>query len=150
MMPTHEQKGAALFQPQAEINITPMVDVMLVLLVIFMVTAPMLSSGVTVKLPQARAAIPLNAPKAIVIGVSKNGALHLGANEISEGELIAALQMEIGEERDRPIHLRGDKEVAYGAIVAVLDKLASNGFTRIAIVADSRTHQPACQHIRQC
>jgi TolR protein len=136
---SHNSSGTGLYRSQADINVTPLVDVMLVLLIIFMVTAPMLASGLKVDLPQAKQAQPLNPKEPVVITVAKEGKLSLGAEEIEKAGLIDAVRAKLEGDQARVIHLRGDKEAPYGDVVAIMDLLASNGLTHIAIVADART-----------
>jgi biopolymer transport protein TolR len=127
-----------LYQPLADINVTPLVDVMLVLLIIFMVTAPLLAKGVKVNLPQARAAAPLNQKDPIVVTVGKEGKISLGADEVSQDALIEGVRVALGDDLTRVVHIRGDLEANYGEVVAVMDKLATNGITHIAIMTNSR------------
>ncbi|HTV32964.1 MAG TPA: biopolymer transporter ExbD [Methylocella sp.] len=136
-------RPSGLYRPLADINVTPMVDVMLVLLVIFMVTAPMLASGLKVDLPQAKQAKPLDPKDPVVIAVTKDGSLSLGSETVEKDKLIEAIMAKIGGDLTHTIHLRGDKEAAYGQIVAVMDLLAANGLTHLAIVADAREKKEA-------
>jgi biopolymer transport protein TolR len=129
--------GEGLYQPLAEINVTPLVDVMLVLLIIFMVTAPMLASGVKVNLPAARTAVPLEAKEPVVVVVAKDGALSVGKDPVSQGELAAKVKARLGDSNG-VVQLRGDREASYGDVVSVMDELAANGVTRIAIVSSGR------------
>jgi biopolymer transport protein TolR len=133
----------SLYEPLAEINVTPLVDVMLVLLIVFMITAPMLAAGMKVELPKAQAAVPLDPKEPLVITVQKDGKLFLGREEIAADALLSALRAQSGEDRDRAIHLRGDRDVAYGEVVSVMDRLAANGFTSIALLANSNGAAPA-------
>ena len=126
------------FRPQAEINVTPMVDVMLVLLIIFMVTAPLLATGVKVDLPQANAAKPLDPKEPVVVAIDRDGKVSLGAEQIDRADLVGRVKLQLGDDLSRVVHLRGDKDVPFGQIVAVMDELASNGVVHIAIVTDSR------------
>jgi biopolymer transport protein TolR len=128
----------AIYRPLAEINVTPLVDVMLVLLIIFMVTAPMLATGLKVNLPQARQAAPLNPSEPIVVTIGKDGQISLGSDAIDKSALIEAIRARLGDDDSRVIHIRSDKEVQFGDVVAVLDLLAANGLTRIAIVAQAK------------
>jgi biopolymer transport protein TolR len=129
--------GEGLYQPLAEINVTPLVDVMLVLLIIFMVTAPMLASGIKVNLPAAQTAEPLEAREPVVVVVAKDGALSVGKDPASRDELAAKVKARLGESNG-VVQLRGDREAAYGDVVSVMDELAANGVTRIAIVSSGR------------
>ena len=131
------------FRPQADINVTPMVDVMLVLLIIFMVTAPLLAAGMKVDLPQAKAAQPLNPKEPVVVVVGKDGKLALGGEAIDPADLVQLVKLKIGDDSRRVVHLRGDRDAPYGEVVAVLDQLASNGITHIAIVTDSGRTKPS-------
>jgi len=128
----------SLYQPLAEINVTPLVDVMLVLLIVFMITAPMLAAGMKVELPNARTAQPLDPKEPIVLTVRKDGRLFLGREEVPAEQLVAAVREKLGAERDRAIHLRGDRDANYGEVVALMDKLAAGGFTKVALMAHSR------------
>jgi biopolymer transport protein TolR len=128
----------AIYRPLAEINVTPLVDVMLVLLIIFMVTAPMLATGLKVNLPQARQAAPLNPNEPTVVTIGKDGQISLGSDAIDKSALIEAIRARLGDDDSRVIHIRSDKEVQFGDVVAVLDLLAANGLTRIAIVAQAK------------
>ena len=99
--------GEGLYQPLAEINVTPLVDVMLVLLIIFMVTAPMLATGIKVNLPSARTATPLESKQPIVVVVAKDGAISVGKDPVSREALVAAVKGKLGEyERRRAVARR--------------------------------------------
>ncbi|MGO9941369.1 MAG: ExbD/TolR family protein [Rhodoblastus sp.] len=126
------------FRPQADINVTPLVDVMLVLLIIFMVTAPLLAAGMKVELPQAKAAQPLNPKEPIVVIVGKDGKLAIGPDSVEAADLVQLVRTKMGGDASRVVHLRGDKEVAYGEVMAVMDQLATNGITHIAMVTESK------------
>ena len=123
-----------LYPPLADINVTPLVDVMLVLLIIFMVTAPLLAAGVKVDLPKASATRPLDPEVPIVVTVGKDGALWLGRDAIAADRLAEAVEAALGDDRSRVVRLSGDKDAAYGDVVAVMDRLASRGITHIAIL----------------
>jgi biopolymer transport protein ExbD/biopolymer transport protein TolR len=137
-LPTRFKSGDSLYQPLADINVTPLVDVMLVLLIIFMVTAPLLAKGMKVDLPQSKAAQPLNPKEPIVVAVSKDGKVALGADEVSAEALVDGIKAMMGSDTSRIVHVRGDKEANYGEVIAVMDRLATNGITHIAILTDSR------------
>jgi biopolymer transport protein TolR len=135
---SNNNNGNGLFRPQADINVTPLVDVMLVLLIIFMITAPLLASGVKVNLPQAKIAQPLDQTEPIIVSVGKDGKLSLGTDEVEIDKLADLLKTRNGGDLSRVIQLRGDKEAPYGAVVAVMDTLVANGMARIAIVTDGK------------
>jgi biopolymer transport protein ExbD/biopolymer transport protein TolR len=128
----------SLYEPLAEINVTPLVDVMLVLLIVFMITAPMLAAGMKVELPKAAAAQPLDPKEPVVITVQKDGRLFVGREETSSESLVGTLEADLGTDRDRVIHLRGDRDVAYGEMVEIMDRLAAGGFSKVALLANSR------------
>jgi biopolymer transport protein TolR len=129
--------GEGLYQPLAEINVTPVVDVMLVLLIIFMVTAPMLATGIKVNLPSAKTAQPLENKQPVVVSVTKDGAVSVGKDPVSRDELAATVKARLGDSNG-VVQLRGDRDAAYGDVVSVMDALAANGVTRIAIVSSGR------------
>ena len=108
--------GEGLYQPLAEINVTPLVDVMLVLLIIFMVTAPLLASGVKVNLPSARTAQPLENKNPVVVVVAKDGAVSVGKDQVAPDELAAAVKMRLGDSNG-VVQLRGDRDAPYGDVV---------------------------------
>ena len=108
----------------SEINVTPMVDVMLVLLIIFMVTAPMLAAGIKVNLPSAKTAQPLENKEPVVVVVAKDGALSVGKDPVSPDELAATVKARLGESNG-VVQLRGDRDASYGAVVSVMDSRPS-------------------------
>jgi len=132
--------NGGLHRPQADINVTPLVDVMLVLLIVFMVTAPMLAQGLKVDLPQAKAAQPVNPKEPVVVTVARDGKVSIGQDEMDVSDLVAALLAKIDGDTTRVIQLRADKEANYGAIVAVIDQLATNGLVHIALISDPKVH----------
>jgi biopolymer transport protein TolR len=123
------------YQPMSEINVTPFVDVMLVLLIIFMVTAPLLTVGVPLDMPETRAGAVNADTRPITISVNGGGQIFLQETEISLAEVTAKLraisQMRQGEETR--IFLRGDKAVAYDIIAQVLADISSAGFRKITL-----------------
>ena len=138
-LPNRMRNGGELYQPLADINVTPLVDVMLVLLIIFMITAPLLAKGVKVNLPQASAAVPLNQKDPIIVTIGKDGKISLGPDEVSTDTLLAGIKAQMGDDLGRVVHVRGDTEAVYGQIVAVMDQLATNGITHIAVMTNSRS-----------
>jgi biopolymer transport protein TolR len=129
-----------LYAPLAELNVTPFIDVVLVLLVVFMITAPMLAAGMNVDLPKAAAARPLEPKEPIVISVGTEGKLFLGTEEIGRAELIGKVKAKLAG-TPVPVHVRGDKAANWGDVVAVLDELAQSGVSALSIV--TRTKEPA-------
>jgi biopolymer transport protein TolR len=122
----------------AEINVTPMVDVMLVLLIIFMVSAPLLTVGVPIDLPQTKAKSLENDKEPLTISVNTKGEVWLQNTEIKIDELVAKLQA-ITQARggtDERIYVRGDKKVDYGTMMRVMGRLSAAGFRRVALVTE--------------
>jgi biopolymer transport protein TolR len=124
----------------AEINVTPMVDVMLVLLIIFMVSAPLLTVGVPIDLPQTQAANLEQAREPLAISINNKGQLFLQNTEIKMDELVPKLKA-ITEARggagaDERIYVRGDKTVDYGTIMRVMGRLSAAGFRRVGLVTE--------------
>jgi biopolymer transport protein ExbD len=129
--------GEGLYQPLAEINVTPLVDVMLVLLIIFMVTAPMLAAGIKVNLPGAKTAQPLDTKDPVIVAVTKDGAVSVGKDAVSRDALVAAVKARLADSNG-VVQLRGDREAAYGDVISVMDDLAAAGMNHISIVASGR------------
>ncbi|HEU0071534.1 MAG TPA: protein TolR [Alphaproteobacteria bacterium] len=123
-------------KPMSDINVTPMVDVMLVLLIIFMVTAPLLTVGVPVDLPKTDAAPITGQDEPLVVSVNSQGQIFLQETEIDLPTLVARLQAITGNKPDTRIFVRGDKSVNYGRVVEVMGTLSSSGFSRVALLAE--------------
>ncbi len=123
-------------RPMAEINVTPLVDVMLVLLIIFMVTAPLLTSGVNVDLPKANAAPVNQDAKPITVSIDAAGDVYLADTKIDLPGLVAKLQALSQNNVDRRIFVRGDKSVSYGRIMQVMSTITQGGFTKVALLAE--------------
>jgi biopolymer transport protein TolR len=122
----------------SEINVTPMVDVMLVLLIIFMVSAPLLTVGVPIDLPQTKAKSIEQDKEPLTISVNEKGEVYLQNTEIPVDDLVAKLQA-IAEARggtDARIYVRGDKKVDYGTMMRVMGRLSAAGFHRVALVTE--------------
>ena len=136
------RRGGGRYEPVADINITPFVDVMLVLLIVFMVTAPMLAAGMLVDLPKAKSARPLDPREPVIVTVAKDGKLYVGRDEVARGALTQAVRGKLGDDLNRQIYVRGDREVIYGEIIGVMDQLALNGLAKIALVANASGNGP--------
>ena len=122
----------------AEINVTPMVDVMLVLLIIFMVSAPLLTVGVPLDLPQTQAKSLDNDKEPLTVSVNTKGEVFLQNTVIKVDELVPKLQA-ITQARggnDERIYVRGDKKVDYGTVMRVMGRLSAAGFRRVALVTE--------------
>ncbi|MDI4664922.1 protein TolR [Xanthobacter autotrophicus] len=123
----------------AEINVTPMVDVMLVLLIIFMVAAPLLTVGVPIDLPQTQAnAVNQDNKEPITLSVRENGQVYLGDSEIKYEDLVSKLQA-VTQARgglEERIFVRGDRKANYGTIMRVMGRLSGAGFKKVALVTE--------------
>jgi biopolymer transport protein TolR len=117
----------------SEINVTPLVDVMLVLLIIFMVTAPMLQTGIDVQLPETRALKAEDPEGRIVISISREGFLYYGSKQINLSALGSHLKEDVKSPKDA-IFLRADKDVKWNSIVTVIDTIRGAGFSDIKLV----------------
>ncbi len=124
------------YQPLAEINVTPFVDVMLVLLIVFMVTAPLLTAGVPVDLPKAAAKPLPQDSKPLEISIDQNGAIFIVDTEVSLDELIPRLTAISGESRETRIYVRGDTKLDYGRVMEVIGAINTAGYTKVALVAE--------------
>jgi biopolymer transport protein TolR len=121
----------------ADINVTPLVDVMLVLLIIFMITAPMLHQGIDVALPQAEASnLPTHHEEPLILSINKQGLIYLRDQPIHPSQLVDRLLPFLEARRDRFVYLQGDKEVPYGRVVEVLDLLRRGGIENVGMVTE--------------
>jgi biopolymer transport protein TolR len=119
------------------INVTPLVDVMLVLLVIFMVTAPMMQAGVTVDLPQTSSAAPLNTGEApLVVSMTRDGALYLNDTEMDLTALTAKLVAIHKEKPTQMVYLRADHAASYGLVVGVIAALKAAGIQQLGMITE--------------
>jgi len=119
----------------SEINVTPLVDVMLVLLIIFMVTAPMLQTGIDVELPETRNVKEINPEKLIVISISREGRIYYGSDAVSYSAIPARLKKDARNTKES-ILLRADKDVKWNSIVSVIDLIRGAGFDQIKLVTN--------------
>ena len=130
------------YRPLSEINVTPLVDVMLVLLVVFMVTAPLLTVGVPVDLPQTQAP-PISEPKEpLVITVNRGGDVFIQDTNVGIDALIARLQAITGSNPDAVLYVRGDKEINYGRVLEVMSLVSAAGFRKVSLVAEAPKGRP--------
>jgi biopolymer transport protein TolR len=123
-----------------DINITPMVDVMLVLLVIFMVTAPMMTAGVKVDLPDSDAAALPGQDEPLVVTVQRSGKIFLQETEADEATLVPKLKAIAGEKTDTRVFVRADAGLDYGTVMRVVGKVSGAGFTKVALVTETGTN----------
>lgn len=126
----------------AEINVTPLVDVMLVLLIIFMVTVTLPAVGVPIDLPESRAAPVEETPDQITVSIDAAGAIYIEEDRVAPGELSAALETRAQGGEPPLIVLRGDRSLDYGRVMQVMGELGRAGFTSISLVTDGSVSAP--------
>ena len=123
-------------QPMSDINMTPLVDVMLVLVVIFIITAPLLASSIRLDLPRSGAATPNDAPAFVTVVLDRAGGTFLDEQPMSPAQLAERLAQAAQRNPDTEIHLRADQAVPYGRVVEVMGAAQKAGLNRIGFVAD--------------
>ena len=124
------------YRPMSEINVTPFVDVMLVLLIVFMVTAPLLTVGVPVDLPKTTASRMVGQDEPLVITVQASGKIFIQDTEIEMAQLVPRLNAITENKRDTRIFVRGDKAIAYGRVMEVMGSVNLAGFKRVALITE--------------
>src|SRR5438045_5000570 len=144
LLPPSGESGEDRYQPLAEINVTPMVDVMLVLLFIFMVTAPLLTVGVPLDLPKTSAAELLQPKEPVVLSLDREGAAFIGNERIETGDLKTRLARLAAADPERIIYVRGDRTISYARLMDALGLVSTAGFTKVSLLAEGpqRRHQP--------
>jgi biopolymer transport protein TolR len=139
--------GRGRYRPMAEINVTPMVDVMLVLLIIFMVAAPLMTVGVPIDLPKTQASALNQETEPLTISVNTEGKVFLQETEVPLENLVPQLQAILRNQPqgqpERRIFVRGDRGISYGRVMEVMGTVASAGFTRVALLTEQPQGQPA-------
>ena len=123
--------------PMSEINVTPFVDVMLVLLIIFMVAAPMMTAGVPVDLPRSAAPRVASPAPPVVLTVTRDGAVHIGEERVEETALAARLAAMKDGNPDLAVHVRGDRAVPYGEVLRVMGRVVAAGIPRVSLIAEA-------------
>jgi biopolymer transport protein TolR len=131
------------YRPLSEINVTPMVDVMLVLLIIFMVTAPLMTSGVSVDLPKTNAQPINNDSQPLTVSVRANGDVYLQDEQVPLEDVVGKLKAIASNNPDRRIFVRGDKDLPYGRIMQLMGIITQGGFTHVALLAEQTGPTPA-------
>lgn len=138
----HRRGRRGGYRPMAEINVTPLVDVMLVLLIVFMVTAPLLTVAVPVDLPKAQAQSMRQDKEPLVISIDSKGNVYLQESKSELSDLVAKLKAITGTNPDARIFVRGDRGVAYGRIMEVMGTINAAGYSKVALVAELPTPEP--------
>jgi biopolymer transport protein TolR len=135
-LPPAGEFGEDRYQPLAEINVTPMVDVMLVLLIIFMVTAPLLTVGVPLDLPKTSAAQLTQPQEPIVLSLDRDGGTFIGNERVEPGDLKDRLSGLAADNPDRIVYIRGDRTILYAQLMDALGLVSSAGFTKVSLLAE--------------
>jgi biopolymer transport protein TolR len=145
-LPSLGGRGQSLsirYQPMSAINVTPFVDVMLVLLVVFMVAAPLLTVGVPVDLPQTQAP-PITEPKEpLVITINSEGRIFVQETDTPAESLVPRLEAITGSNPDALLYVRGDKAINYGRVLEVMSLVSTAGFRKVSLIAESPKGAPA-------
>jgi biopolymer transport protein TolR len=137
-------------QVLADINVTPLVDVMLVLLIIFMIAAPMLHQGIEVALPKADATnLPMRMEDPLVLSVDRGGSLFVRETPVEIDELVEQVRQQIAARGDDTVFLKGDREVPYGRVIEVLDVLHRGGIVHVGMVTDRAEKGPGARSPRR-
>jgi len=142
LQPAAKGRRTGRRRPLAEINVTPFVDVMLVLLIVFMVTAPLLTTGVPVDLPKTKAQALSQDREPLSVTIKKDGRIYLQNTPVPADELVAKLTAISENGYDQRVFVRGDTSVQYGRVMEVMGMLNSAGFTRIGLVTGPPKQKP--------
>lgn len=134
--PISGRRGRRRVRPTAEINMTSLIDVMLVLLIVFMIAAPMLTSGVAVDLPQAESSPLPGQDEPLSVTVDRSGKIWLQDSEIALDQLGARLQAIVGRKPDARIFVRGDRGIDYGTMMGVVSTINRAGFAKVALLTE--------------
>jgi len=137
--PPTGEVGEDRYKPLAEINVTPMVDVMLVLLIIFMVTAPLLTVGVPLDLPKTSAARVVQPQQPIVLSLNREGETFIGSERVDPADLKERLARLAADDPDRIVYVRGDRTILYAQLMDALGLVNSAGFTKVSLLAEGAT-----------
>ena len=125
-------------QPLSEINVTPLVDVMLVLLIIFMVSAPLLTVGVPLELPKTEAGAVDASDEPVTVSIKEDGSIYVGEGEVAWDQMVLRVAQEGGEgARERPVFVRADGRAPYQAVARVMARLSSEGFSKLNLITDT-------------
>ena len=131
------------YRPMSEINVTPLVDVMLVLLIVFMVAAPLLTVGVPVDLPQTQAPAINEQKEPLVITVNAQGQIYIQETEVADEQLAPRLQAITNNNPQATIYVRGDKAIQYGRVMEVMGMIGAAGFSKVSLIAEMPRDQRA-------
>jgi biopolymer transport protein TolR len=131
------------YRPLAEINVTPFVDVMLVLLIVFMVAAPLMVQGVPVDLPRTSAAKLAKIRKPMVVTLAPDGALYIRDERVERGNLVNRLMAMRSDEGDTVVYVRADRKIPYGEVMEILGRVGETGYQRVSLLSQPSPAQGA-------
>lgn len=132
-------RSGTSYKPMAEINVTPFIDVMLVLLIIFMVAAPLLTAGVPIDLPDSKAkAISDEDNKPLEVSIAKDGRVFVGETEVTEDRIVTILTSMTEDNPDRRIYIRADRSIDYGQVMKILGTINAAGFSKVALISEAQ------------
>ncbi len=138
-LPPSGESGEDRYTPLSEINVTPMVDVMLVLLVIFMVAAPLLTVGVPLNLPKTSAAQVTRPQQPIIVSINRAGDTFIGDERVADAELKRRLADLAGTDPNRIVYVRGDRSISYAQLMDLLGAVNAAGFSKVSLLAEAAT-----------
>lgn len=125
------------YRPMSDINVTPFIDVMLVLLIVFMVTAPLLSAGIPVDLPKTEAAsVSEKDDKPLEVAVNKKGDVYIGETKVTTAELLTKLAAITGDDKERRVFIKADQGLAYGKVMEILGSINKAGYKKVALITE--------------
>ncbi|MEK7802468.1 MAG: protein TolR [Pseudomonadota bacterium] len=131
------------YRPMSDINVTPFIDVMLVLLIVFMVTAPLLSAGIKVDLPKTEAgAVTEKDEKPLEVSINKAGQVFIGETKVNRDELIEKLTAITGDNTERRVFVRADQGLAYGRVMEIIGGINKAGYRKVALITEPSSKQP--------
>jgi biopolymer transport protein TolR len=133
-----QKKTSRANPPMSEINVTPFVDVMLVLLIVFMVTAPMLTVGVPVNLPETNADSLPDDNEPLTVSINAKGEIFVQDTRVGYDNLVPKLLAISKNRTDTRIYVRGDKNLNYGRVIDIMGNLSGNGFTKVALITETK------------
>ena len=136
-LPPTGEAGEDRYSPLAEINVTPMVDVMLVLLVIFMITAPLLTVGVPLDLPKSRAAQLTEPKKPVILSLNREGEVFIGDERVAADEIEGRLAAVAAEDPSRIVYVRSDRSNTYAQLMDTLGLVNHAGFSKVSLIAEA-------------
>lgn len=125
------------YRPMSDINVTPFIDVMLVLLIVFMVTAPLLSAGIPVDLPKTEAAaVSEKDDKPLEVALNKKGDIYIGETKVTRAELLIKLSSITGDDKERRVFIKADQGLSYGKVMEILGSINKAGYRKVALITE--------------